>query len=291
MPTDIGYTGQRLDATGLMYFQARYYAHYLNRWLSPDTIVPDPKNPQSLNRFSYVRNRPLNRIDPSGHQDRYDEGGGGSPPQSDFPRFSEIAGPLVVVVASFFYEPIDYASTAIQCVTAGCSPADVLLTLAPGSLSAMNKLADVFRAGENVGDAVKAVENTGETAQKSTGLLQAPGKIGDIPLYSLDDKASRSWYHSQLDSIPSQIDNSLPLRDQARQAFELRNQARQNARQLMSNRQLATDLDFTDPLPSWHQMLKRAASNGYEGEDVYLYILRSSTRSRASVDAALGLER
>jgi hypothetical protein len=31
--------------------------------------VPDPTNPQSLNRYSYVNNRPLNRVDPSGHED------------------------------------------------------------------------------------------------------------------------------------------------------------------------------------------------------------------------------
>ena len=40
-----------------------------NRWLSPDTIVPDPGNPQSFNRYSYTRNNPVNRIDPSGHVD------------------------------------------------------------------------------------------------------------------------------------------------------------------------------------------------------------------------------
>ena len=38
-----------------------------NRWLSPDSIVPDPTNPQSFNRYSYVRNSPLNFTDPSGH--------------------------------------------------------------------------------------------------------------------------------------------------------------------------------------------------------------------------------
>ncbi len=71
MPTDIGYTGQRLDAStgGLMFYNARYYAPYLNRWLSPDTIVPDFSNPQSLNRYSYVQNNPLKYIDPSGHRE------------------------------------------------------------------------------------------------------------------------------------------------------------------------------------------------------------------------------
>jgi ribonuclease T1 len=35
--------------------------------VSPDSIVPDPANPQSLNRYSYVLNRPLVLTDPSGH--------------------------------------------------------------------------------------------------------------------------------------------------------------------------------------------------------------------------------
>ncbi len=40
---------------------------YLNRWISADSIVPDFKNPQSLNRYAYVYNRPLTFIDDGGH--------------------------------------------------------------------------------------------------------------------------------------------------------------------------------------------------------------------------------
>ena len=35
--------------------------------LTPDSIVPDPANPQSYNRYSYVYNSPLNFTDPTGH--------------------------------------------------------------------------------------------------------------------------------------------------------------------------------------------------------------------------------
>jgi len=65
--TDFGFTGQRLDGTGLVYMHARYYDPYLNRLVSPDTIVPGPGNPQSLNRYSYVRNRPGAYVDVDGH--------------------------------------------------------------------------------------------------------------------------------------------------------------------------------------------------------------------------------
>ena len=46
---------------------ARFYVSNTNRWLSPDTNIPDPTNPQSFNRYSYVRNNPIGYKDPTGH--------------------------------------------------------------------------------------------------------------------------------------------------------------------------------------------------------------------------------
>ncbi|MEZ4641683.1 MAG: hypothetical protein R3E31_02900 [Chloroflexota bacterium] len=39
----------------------------MGRFASADSVVPDPANPQSFNRYSYVFNRPLVLTDPSGH--------------------------------------------------------------------------------------------------------------------------------------------------------------------------------------------------------------------------------
>ena len=67
-PTTYRFTGQRLDeSTGLMYYGARYYDPALGRFVQADTIVPEPGNPQALNRYSYVLNNPLRYVDPSGH--------------------------------------------------------------------------------------------------------------------------------------------------------------------------------------------------------------------------------
>ena len=105
--TKYNYTGQKLDDTGLLFYNARYYDPLVGRFVSPDSIVPDtynsrlavdfheatilgsmnmenrdllsdgfwgesihpdgPRNPQTLNRYAYVENNPILHSDPSGH--------------------------------------------------------------------------------------------------------------------------------------------------------------------------------------------------------------------------------
>jgi RHS repeat-associated protein len=67
--TNYKYTGQELDpGTGLYYYGARYYDTALGRFVSPDSIVPDPFNPQAFNRYAYVLNNPMIYTDPTGHE-------------------------------------------------------------------------------------------------------------------------------------------------------------------------------------------------------------------------------
>ena len=73
LPTDRTFTGQRSESQSavgsLMDYGARFYSPALGRFISADSIVPQPGNPQSMNRYSYVLNSALTRIDPSGHGD------------------------------------------------------------------------------------------------------------------------------------------------------------------------------------------------------------------------------
>jgi RHS repeat-associated protein len=80
-------TYERDDETGLDFAQARYYSSVQGRFTSPDeftggpdelfdfvddaadnpTFYADLTNPQSLNKYQYTYNNPLNMVDPDGH--------------------------------------------------------------------------------------------------------------------------------------------------------------------------------------------------------------------------------
>jgi RHS repeat-associated protein len=67
LPTDHRFTGQISDASGLIFMNARYYDPVLGSFLSPDTLVPEPGQPEGYNRYAYANGNPLRFIDPSGH--------------------------------------------------------------------------------------------------------------------------------------------------------------------------------------------------------------------------------
>ncbi|MDD5368416.1 MAG: RHS repeat-associated core domain-containing protein [Anaerolineaceae bacterium] len=69
LPTDRTYTGQREDADlGLMDYNARYYDQALGRFLSPDSLIPNPGDPLAYDRYAYSNNNPINYNDPTGHR-------------------------------------------------------------------------------------------------------------------------------------------------------------------------------------------------------------------------------
>jgi RHS repeat-associated protein len=67
-PTTRGYTNQeQIAALCAVNLNARIYDPTIARFLSADSIVPNPADGQAFNRYSYVDNRPLSATDPSGH--------------------------------------------------------------------------------------------------------------------------------------------------------------------------------------------------------------------------------
>ena len=73
--TEFAFTGQRSESGfGLLDYNARFFSPRIGRFISPDSIVPEPGNPQSANRFSYTINNPVKFVDSSGHA--YEDGQG-----------------------------------------------------------------------------------------------------------------------------------------------------------------------------------------------------------------------
>ena len=66
--TTRGFTGHEMaDEVGIIHMNGRIYDPKLARFLQADPFVQSPTDTQMLNRYSYVRNNPLNATDPSGY--------------------------------------------------------------------------------------------------------------------------------------------------------------------------------------------------------------------------------
>src|SRR5271169_1704545 len=66
-PTAYRFTGKERDSeSGLDNFGARYDSSSMGRFMSPDPLGGHREDPQTLNKYSYVRNNPLNLTDPTG---------------------------------------------------------------------------------------------------------------------------------------------------------------------------------------------------------------------------------
>ena len=90
--TDYRYTGQRLDAyIKLIDMGARRYDPEIGRFISADTIIPNPGNPLDLNRYAYVRSNPLKYIDPTGHD-------------PEFPMIDGLCGAIGICKAPLIHE-------------------------------------------------------------------------------------------------------------------------------------------------------------------------------------------
>lgn len=132
--------------------------------------------------------------------------------------------------------------------------------------------------------------HTDDAFKKARAVIQSDAIEGGLKPGTLSNVDARKWYLESEAKIPSMIDKNLSLEQQAKQAFDLRNQFRTEARELMSDRELAESLYKSDPNLTWAQVVEKQANKGLSGDDIYKAIIESSQRSRTSVNESLGLK-
>lgn len=129
------------------------------------------------------------------------------------------------------------------------------------------------------------------TPKAEDRLSQMP--FSEVSQYAgkLSDRAVRKWYKYHDEQIPSLIDRSLSVEEQARQACDLRNQHRTHARDLMRDQEARKRLDETDPNRSFEELVAdKMQRKGLTREQAYEDILKTATKTRKSVNRKFGLE-
>jgi len=113
---------------------------------------------------------------------------------------------------------------------------------------------------------------------------------------SMSNLEVRQWYLNQEKKIPELIDQTKPIEEQAKQAFNLRNQFRTEARDAMQDRITADRLFLEETNMTWEKILEKTKNNlvrsGVEpsNNNIYNAIINSSQRSRTSVNNSLGVQ-
>lgn len=65
----MNYFGQYYDEEANTYYlRARYYNPVIGKSITEDSFTGNPRDPLSLNRYTYCANNPIIFVDPSGHK-------------------------------------------------------------------------------------------------------------------------------------------------------------------------------------------------------------------------------
>jgi len=156
----------------LYFYQARWYDAQIGRFIQPDTIIPEPGNPQALNRYAYTLNNPLKYTDPSGHwiesaldiafigYDIYDIKTNGLTWTSGLSLAADVAGLVLPVV------------TGGGLLVRGLAHADDAIKL-------LSRTDDVVKAASHVDDAAKAAVHIDDAIAAAATGAKKPVIIGE----------------------------------------------------------------------------------------------------------------
>lgn len=174
----IRYSGKEMDVSGLYYYGARYYAPWVQRWVSADPAGAV----DGLNLYAFVGNNPLRFVDPAG----------GSKAEADIRLSSAFISAVggfaehtnrvmhdVInqkhLVRNLLFNAVVDTGKGVAGFFAGDTPAALVDNLVPSVPGVFFLGTDGLTAGNLVGDAVDAVVNPlANFAASKAGLTYGP---------------------------------------------------------------------------------------------------------------------
>lgn len=161
-------------------------------------------------------------------------------------------------------------------------------------LSTLLILTSLFATGcgpQNVAT-VEKVSNVEKSQYSSECTAKIPKTNAEI----------RLWYNDQVVIIPilnkRWIEEGITAKRRAEKAFEIRHQARINARSLMRNRDEVENLRKRDMKkygnpdgPTFQHLVKLNHEKGFSGNQIYENIVESSSRTSPEYNKRFGIKR
>jgi RHS repeat-associated protein len=251
-PTTRGFTGQEdMPAFCLLNLNARLYDPTIGRMMSADSVIPNPTDGQSFNRYTYVDNRPLSLTDPTGHEPDFqwnfefaDDPGascfgdcgtgggvGGQPTFVDVSSDGEVIAHLTVTVNSNGTPSMNVScSEGVDCDAAKNAIADKLGSAETGtptssSPNAVNQTASAQNVRPNV--QVAGGTNDDESSRRGGGLFDLD-PTAEVRAETFDNNRAnitRLDPNNRLGSIltnPDSIPSSEQVRDSERELEAVR---------------------------------------------------------------------
>gem|GEM_PF-1540436 len=315
-----GFQGEQQDATGLYYLRARYMNPATGSFTQMDTYGGSLSDPMSLHKYLFANANPVKYRDPSGHAVSLIE------EQLCVAIISVLgAGYEANIYADNYFDQVhqgkkfdwgEYTGGLWNAAKHGVAIALgsiicvimasiftlsvvswVLLALIMGTLGLLSLSVASILDSANNSQGAEIAKYIAELSFATGGaFLGAAGSAAGasaegsgIKPEKYSDKEARQWYLYKESQIPNMIDNNLSLEEQAIQAFNLRNQFRTQARDLVLDRDQAVLLAITEPNLTWEQIVQKQVNAGLSGDDIYIAIIESSQRSRTSVNVSVGL--
>lgn len=145
-----------------------------------------------------------------------------------------------------------------------------------------------FERGYALGAAVQGIQKkTVKLPESSTVTVENSSESSTIKLSNED---VRKLYIEKVSQIKDNIDSSLPIEEQAKQAFEARNEIRTEARKMMADEETRKRLDQERPNKTFEELVEsKMKRKNMTREEAIRDVYDTATKTNEAVNRELGL--